>query len=171
MNPTDIWMQDQHITKSPPIDKNRKGNSGHSSMPHLGFESTMSTEWLNKACLSTVYLIMGSRSHTTYTGLGRPRGFQDIEAPRFHDSRYVKVVRLSALRTGRLYPQGNIPGTHFCQRLSQPQGHSVAGRIMSMKNSSDTMRNPTRNLTARSLRHNIIFITCLRNEGKKLIFH
>ena len=22
--------------------------------------------------------------------------------------------RLSALRTGRLYPQGNTPGTHFC---------------------------------------------------------
>jgi len=26
----------------------------------------------------------------------------------------MKVVRLSALRTGRLYPLGNIPGTHFC---------------------------------------------------------
>jgi len=25
-----------------------------------------------------------------------------------------KVVRLSALSTGRLYPPGNIPGTHFC---------------------------------------------------------
>jgi hypothetical protein len=25
-----------------------------------------------------------------------------------------KVVKLSALRTGRLYPPGNIPGTHFC---------------------------------------------------------
>jgi hypothetical protein len=35
-------------------------------------------------------------------------------------------------------PPGNIPGTHFCYRLSQPQGHSVAGRIMSMKNSNQT---------------------------------
>jgi hypothetical protein len=26
-------------------------------------------------------------------------------------------------------PPGNIPGTHFCWRLSQPQGQSVAGRI------------------------------------------
>ena len=33
------------------------------------------------------------------------------EARRFQDSRYMKVVRLSALRTGRLYPPGNIPGT------------------------------------------------------------
>jgi hypothetical protein len=25
-----------------------------------------------------------------------------------------KVARLSALRTGRFLPPGNIPGTHFC---------------------------------------------------------
>jgi len=27
-------------------------------------------------------------------------------------------------------PPGNIPGTHFCYTLSQPQSHSAAGRIM-----------------------------------------
>jgi len=43
-------------------------------------------------------------------------------------------------------PPGNIPGTHFCYTLSQPQGHSAAGRIMSMKKSSDTIGNQTRNL-------------------------
>ena len=43
-------------------------------------------------------------------------------------------------------PPGNIPGTHFCQRLSQPQGHSAAGRIMSMKNSNDTIGNRTGDL-------------------------
>ena len=31
--------------------------------------------------------------------------FQEVEAPRFQDNRHMKVVRLSALRTGRLYPQ------------------------------------------------------------------
>jgi len=30
-------------------------------------------------------------------------------------------------------PPGNAPGTHFCQKLSQPQGLSAAGRIMSLK--------------------------------------
>ena len=31
--------------------------------------------------------------------------FQEVEAPRFKDNRNMKVVRLSAIRTGRLYPQ------------------------------------------------------------------
>jgi hypothetical protein len=47
-------------------------------------------------------------------GLDRPSGFQDVEAPRFHDNQHMNVVRLSALRTGRLYPAGKIPGIHFC---------------------------------------------------------
>jgi len=47
------------------------------------------------------------------TGLDRPGGFQGGKAPKFQDDRYMKVVRLSALRTGRLYPPGNIAGTHF----------------------------------------------------------
>jgi hypothetical protein len=55
------------------------------------------------------------------------------------DSRHMKVVSLPALRTGRLYPPANIPGTHFCCRLSRPQGHSAAGRIMSMKRTMDAL--------------------------------
>jgi hypothetical protein len=35
------------------------------------------------------------------------------EAPRLRDSRHTEVERLSALSTGRLRPQGSIPGTHF----------------------------------------------------------
>jgi hypothetical protein len=35
------------------------------------------------------------------------------------DNRHMKVVRLSALRIGRLYPVGSIPGTHFYQRLNR----------------------------------------------------
>ena len=34
-----------------------------------------------------------------------PCGFQEDEAPRFQDNRHMKVVRLSALYTGHLYPQ------------------------------------------------------------------
>jgi hypothetical protein len=80
------------------------------------------------------------------TGLDGPRGFQDAEATRFQNNRHMKVVRLSALRTGRLYTPGFFPGTHFCQRLGRPQCHSAAGEIMSMKNSNDTIENRTRAL-------------------------
>jgi hypothetical protein len=43
-------------------------------------------------------------------------------------------------------PSGNTPGTHFCLRLSRPQGHSATGRISSLKNSNDTIGNRTRDL-------------------------
>jgi hypothetical protein len=43
---------------------------------------------------------------------------------------------------------GNIPGTHFCYGLSQPQGHIAAGRIMSLKNSNDNIGNRTRDFPA-----------------------
>jgi len=47
-----------------------------------------------------------------------------------------------------LPPPQNIPSTHFCYRVSQPKGHSVARRIVSMKNSIDTFGNRTRDLLA-----------------------
>ena len=49
------------------------------------------------------------------------------------------VVRLSAIRTSRLYPPGNISGNHFFYSLSRPQDYSAAGRIMSMENSDDAI--------------------------------
>jgi len=88
----------------------------------------------------------GKRKAIPITGLDRPWWFQEVEGLRLQDNRHLKVVRLSAIRTGRLYPPGNIPGTHFYWRLSQPQGHSAAGRIMSMKNSNVTIGNRTRDL-------------------------
>jgi hypothetical protein len=57
---------------------------------------------------------MAGNKSDPITGLDRPRGLKEAEAPRFHDIRHMKVERLSALRTGRLHPPGNIPGTHFC---------------------------------------------------------
>jgi hypothetical protein len=37
--------------------------------------------------------------------LCRPWGFQALVAPRFKDTRYIKVVRLLALSPGHFYPQ------------------------------------------------------------------
>jgi hypothetical protein len=71
------------------------------------------------------------------TSLNRPWGFQEVEVP-----------RLLALCTSQLYPLGNIPGTHFCKRLGPPQSQSAAEKIMSMKHSTDTIRNWTHDLPA-----------------------
>jgi hypothetical protein len=43
-----------------------------------------------------------------------PEGYRSLRLPEFLHSRHMKVVRLSALRTGSLYPPGNISGTHLC---------------------------------------------------------
>jgi hypothetical protein len=64
--------------------------------------------------------------YRSWTGLS---GLRRLSLPEFLDNRHMKVARLSALSTGCLYLPEKIPGTHFCYRLSRPQGHSVAGRI------------------------------------------
>jgi hypothetical protein len=80
-----------------------------------------------------------------------------------------QILRQSAHEGGKvvnpthrpLLPPGNIPGTHFCWRLSRPQGHSATRRIMSMKKSSDTIGNWTRDLpvcsaVSQPLRHRVL---------------
>jgi len=46
-----------------------------------------------------------ARKSNPIAGLVRPWGSHKFEVPRFQDSRHMKVVRLSALCTGCLYPQ------------------------------------------------------------------
>jgi hypothetical protein len=71
--------------------------------------------WVISYCICCIYVlrICGSKS-SPITGLDRPWEFQEFQAPKFHDNRHMKVLRLSALRTGRPYPPGNIPGTLLC---------------------------------------------------------
>jgi hypothetical protein len=76
--------------------------------------------------------VTGNTSYPS-TDLDRPRGIQEAETPRiFGQSAHEggKVVS-----SGRLYLPWKITGTHLCQRLSQPQGQSAAGRVKSLKSS------------------------------------
>jgi len=74
--------------------------------------------------------------------------FQEVETPRFQDNRYMKLVRLSALHTGRFHPQEIFLVLIPVRGLIRTQGHSAAGRITSTKNSRNPIANRTRGLPA-----------------------
>jgi hypothetical protein len=95
--------------------------------------------------------------------LGSTQPLTEIGTSKFPGGKGGRCVRLKSLPLSRavatksgklnfLEPSGSLQAcngtafTHFCQRLSQTRGHSAAGRIMSMKNYSDTIRNRTRDL-------------------------
>jgi hypothetical protein len=46
-----------------------------------------------------------------WTGL---EGSRKLRLPDFETIGKKRVVRMLALHTGRLYPQGDTPSTHFC---------------------------------------------------------
>jgi len=79
--------------------------------------------------IANVWTIHWNKGHASpvqaWTG---PEGSRRLRLPGFLNSRNKKVVRLSDLRTGRLYSSGDAPGTHVCWRLTRTQRHSAAGR-------------------------------------------
>jgi hypothetical protein len=78
------------------------------------------------------------RQSNPITDPDRPRGFRRLILSDFKQSTQEGGKVVSPTHRPPL-PPGNIPGTHFCYRLSQFQGDRMAGRIMSMKSSIDTI--------------------------------
>jgi hypothetical protein len=63
-----------------------------------------------------------------------PERSRRFRLPDFRDIRHMKVVRLSASWTGRLYPQETLLVFIFTRGWVDPQGHGTVGRNVSLKN-------------------------------------
>jgi hypothetical protein len=75
-------------------------------------------------------------------------GLRDVETPYFLYNRLTDGGEIFKpyVQARSPLPPRKIPGTHFCYRLSRPQRHSVAGRITTIKKSSDLIGNRTRDV-------------------------
>jgi hypothetical protein len=91
-------------------------------------------------------VLTGLKKSVPATGLEGPLGFLEVEAPEFLDNRHMKVVRLSAQRTGRLYPQEGFLVVISVRGWVDLRAVVWPGRIKSLKNSSDSIGNRTRDL-------------------------
>jgi hypothetical protein len=77
---------------------------------------------------------------------GQALGVPEVEAPEFLDNLHMKVVRLSALRTGRLYPQEGSLVLISVRDLVDPRATMPPEELSHRKNSSDFIGNRTRDL-------------------------
>jgi hypothetical protein len=67
--------------------------------------------------MSLTRINVGKNRQKLKESLDRHWDFQEVENPGISKktNRHMKLIRLSGLSTGRLYPSGNIPGIHFCK--------------------------------------------------------
>jgi hypothetical protein len=82
------------------------------------------------------------------TGHEGPQGCETSRLPHFLNYRLTDGGEVVSLTRRPPFTRKKIPGTHFCWSLSRPQGHSAAGRIMSIENSNHLIGNRTRDLPA-----------------------
>jgi hypothetical protein len=76
---------------------------------------------------------------------GKPYGCETSRLSYFLENRLTDSGKVI---TALPFTPRKIPGTHFCYRLSRLQDHNAAGRIRSIKKSSDLIGNRTRDLQA-----------------------
>jgi hypothetical protein len=74
-------------------------------------------------------------------GHGSPYGCETSRFPHFLDNWLTDGGEVVSLTRQPPFTPREIPGTHFCQRLSWPQGHSVAGRTRSIEKFNNVIGN------------------------------
>ena len=100
-------------------------------------------KWQNLSCES---ILLGVQVKAVpLEAWSGPEGSRKLRFPDFVATAQNGGKVVSLTHSPPLPPE-NTPGTHFCQRLNRPQGHSAIGRIMSLQNSNDTIGNRTRDL-------------------------
>jgi hypothetical protein len=103
-----------------------------------------------KNCLSIILYWKGKA--IPVTDHGGPLGCETSRLPpHFLDDQFTDGSERVSLMQPPPFTPRKIPGTHFCYSLSQPQGHSAAGRIKSIEESNDLIRNQTCDLLACSI--------------------
>ena len=107
-----------------------------------GAKKVRNCRWRTRYCLWCTSAI--AVSQFLYR-LYKPLWYQQVQAPRFHDSRHMKIVRLLALRTGHFHPTQDTTDINFCWRLSRPLGYIAAGRTKWKKHINTPFQSP--NLT------------------------
>ena len=83
--------------------------------------------------------------------MNRLLGLQETEAPTASIQTSHECGKVASLTQRPFSFPGDIPRTHFCCRLSRTEGHSVARKVRSMKNSSGSNENRTHDLPACSV--------------------
>jgi hypothetical protein len=79
-------------------------------------------------------------------GRGGPYGCETSRLPHLLDSLLTDCCHVVSLTRRQVFTRRKVPGTHFCYRMSQPQGHSGTGKIWSIEKSIDFIGNRIRDL-------------------------
>jgi hypothetical protein len=99
----------------------------------------------NEIALHLYHVKVKEKLSTPVTDLDWARGFQEFKVPRFHENGTGWWWGCQPYAPATFTPR-KYTWYSFLLEAGWPQGHSATGRIMSLKNSNDTIRNRTRNL-------------------------
>jgi hypothetical protein len=103
------WQLYIYVTSGSGIRNNQRSLyvrlSVHSEICKCGVHLLNTSELISPEGADITFMPSSNRYSNPITCLDRPWGFLEVGTPKLLDNMYMKVVRMSALCTGRLYPQ------------------------------------------------------------------